>query len=336
VNTRAYDWIVLFALTAALGCSASPADVGNAANGSAGGGAGTAAGSTSSGSGGISSAGGAGVPITSGAGGSSVSDASASDVSVPGADAGVPTGVGCPSPGTLCWDFETGAIPTLWTASRNEFNGQILVDNTRPHRGTYSLHAKDLIGGTEGTAGGPKKSLRYLLPANFGPTMWGRAFVYTTPARPASHAGLFNARYPRPNSTATDMSTLDWYEVASYQQKYMSVWHPPEPPGFPEWVLLSDTPLVLDAWTCLEWLFDGSGGGNVEAAEPRVWLDGTELTWPTKFTFSDPDGSPRPTREKAQNFTMIETGVVMYQGLTKTTNWWIDDLAVGPQRIGCN
>jgi hypothetical protein len=46
--------------------------------------------------------------------------------------------------------------------------------------------------------------------------------------------------------------------------------------------------------------------------------------------------APKPTREKAQNFTMIETGVVMYQGLTQTTNWWIDDLAVGPKRIGCN
>jgi hypothetical protein len=245
-------------------------------------------------------------------------------------------GTGCPAPGTLCWDFEEGMIPNGWTTSRSEFNGQLLVDSSRAHKGTYSLHAKDLSGGTVGQQGGPKKSIKYSLPANFGPTMWGRAFVYVTPARPASHAGLFNARYPRPNSTATDMGKLDWYEIATYQQNYITVWHPPEPPGFPEWVLLSGTPLTIDKWSCLEWLFDGANGGATEAAEPRAWLDGTEITWPTQFTFSDPDGAPKPVREKAQSFTMIETGVVMYQGLTQPTNWWIDDLAVGPKRIGCN
>jgi hypothetical protein len=166
--------------------------------------------------------------------------------------------------------------------------------------------------------------------------MWGRAFVYTTPARPVSHAGLFNARYPRPDSASTAMEDLDWYEVATYQEKYMSIWHPPEPPGFPEWVKVSDTLLVLDTWTCLEWLFDGANGQNAEAADPRVWLDGTELLWPEEFVFSEPPGAAKPVMEKAENFTMIETGVVMYQGLTTPTSWWIDDLAIGPERIGCN
>ena len=38
---------------------------------------------------------------------------------------------------------------------------------------------------------------------------------------------------------------------------------------------------------------------------------------------------------EGENFTLIETGVVMYQGLTEPTSWWIDDLAIGPERIGC-
>jgi hypothetical protein len=40
--------------------------------------------------------------------------------------------------------------------------------------------------------------------------------------------------------------------------------------------------------------------------------------------------------EKAGNFTFLETGVYLYQGLTQATNWWIDDLAVGTGRIGCD
>ncbi len=264
---------------------------------------------------------------TGGSGGSAGSSGS-------GGSGSTVAGVGC-SGAALCWDFEEGAIPTGFMPSRDEFNGELLVDNTRPHGGSYSLHAMDLSGGTPGTAGGPKKSIKYDLPANFGPTMWGRAFVYTTPERPMSHAGMFNARYPRPNNPSTSMETLDWYEVASYQEKYMAIWHPPEPPGFPEWVSVSDTMLVLDTWTCLEWLFDGANGQEAEAADPKVWLDGTELAWPEQFVFSDPEGAARPVQEKAENFTMIETGVVMYQGLTVPTNWWIDDLAIGPERIGC-
>ncbi|MDB5104409.1 MAG: hypothetical protein JWP91_2098 [Fibrobacteres bacterium] len=241
---------------------------------------------------------------------------------------------GCAA-GALCWDFEEGRIPDGWTTFRNEFNGTLLVDGTKPHKGGFALHAKDLVGGKEGVQGGPKKSIKYTLPANFGPILWGRAFVFTTPARPASHAGLFNARYPRPGSTNTTMAALDWYELATYQQTYMAIWHPPEPPGYPEWVLHSDKPLVLDAWACLEWVFDGSNGTAPEAADPRVWVDGTELAWPDTFVFSDPAGKPKPVMEKAQNFTMLETGVYLYQGLVQATNWWIDDLAVSSRRIGC-
>jgi hypothetical protein len=246
-----------------------------------------------------------------------------------------PEGTGC-SAGVLCWDFEEGKIPDGWTTYRNEFTGTLLVDGTKPHKGAFALHAKDLVGGKEGNQGGPKKTIKYSLPAEFGPVLWGRAYVYMTPARPASHAGLFNARYPRPGSAATAVNALDWYEFATYQQTYMAVWHPPEPPGFPEWVLHSDKPAVLDAWACLEWAFDGANGDAPEAADPRVWVDGYELSWPDKFTFSDPAGAAKPKMEKAKNFTFLETGVYLYQGLSQATNWWIDDLAVGTRRIGCN
>ncbi|MDC0713617.1 hypothetical protein POL68_34445 [Stigmatella sp. ncwal1] len=250
-------------------------------------------------------------------------------------DEDTPPPTGCAVPETLCWDFEEGTLPTGWTAYRDEFSGQLLVDDSRAHKGKYALHAKGLVGGKEGSQGGPKKTIRFDLPSGFGPVMWGRAYVYTTPARPVSHAGLFNARYPRPGKTGGAIDTLDWYEVATYQQKYMSIWHPPEPPGFPEWVQVSDTPLVLDEWTCLEWLFDGDNGTHPEAADPRVWLNGVELAWPEQFVFSDPPTTVPPVKEKVSHFTVMEAGVFLYQGLSVPTDWWIDELAVGKQRIGC-
>jgi hypothetical protein len=322
-----------------VGCSGDPATPPSPGSGGQSTGGGAAAGSTSggAGTGGTPSAGTGGQAGSAGTtvGGASGSSGTAGTAGASAGAGGGSQGVGCAG-AALCWDFEEGTIPSGFEPSRSEFSGQLLVDNTKPHGGSYSLHAMDLSGGTEGAAGGPKHSIKYMLPANFGAVMWGRAFVFTTPARPVSHAGLFNARYPRPDMASTAMEDLDWYEIATYQEKYMSIWHPPEPPGFPEWVKVSDTLLVLDSWTCLEWQFDGANGQNAEAADPRVWLDGTELLWPEEFVFSEPPGAAKPVMEKAENFTMIETGVVMYQGLTTPTSWWIDDLAIGPERIGCN
>ena len=304
---------------------ASGASVGGASGATAGaaGSAGGASGST----GGVSGAAGqAGAPATDGA-----ADVAASDGGVEAA----PTGTGCTGAGTLCWDFEEGHLPTGWTPYRNEFpTGTLLVDNTRPHHGTYSLHAKDFLGGTETTQGGPKHTMSYNLPPRFGPTLWGRAWVYMTPAVPMSHAGFFNARYPPIGMSGTAIDTLDWYEVATSGGKYVSIWHPPEPPGTPEAVQISDTAGVVDDWACVEWLFDAQNGAAAQAASPRVWLNGVELAWPTKEI--SPTGVAAPTQDKAQSFTVLESGVYLYQGLTTVTNWWIDDLAVGPQRIGCD
>jgi hypothetical protein len=277
-----------------------------------------------------------------------VDSSSAEDAST---DAGVPAdaapGTGCSGAATLCWGFEDGmTIPSGWKAGRTEYGAAVLpndttthtgpalvADQTRPHWGKYSLHAKGFVGGTPGVQGGPKATILYTLPTSFGSTLWGRAFVYTSPAAPASHAGLFNARYPRPGSTATAMASLDWYEVASYTQDYMTVWHPPEPPGFPEDVQVSGMPVMVDQFACLEWLFDGAAGDGGQASPPRMWVDGTELSWPDSFTY--PTDAAASVREPVSSFLLLETGVYLYQGLTTVTDWWIDDLAVGPARIGC-
>jgi hypothetical protein len=243
-------------------------------------------------------------------------------------------GTGCTGDDkTLCWNFDSGQLPAGFTPWRTAGMGQLLVDNSKPYGGTgYSLHAKDL-------QGGPQHTLKYVLPANWGPVMWGRLRLYTTPTRPEAHAGFFNARYPKPGQPDNaPENQLDWYEIASYQQKYMTIWHPPWPPGFPEDVQVSDTQLVLDQWTCVEWLFDGKT--NVtdpsQAALPKAWLDGTELAWPEHFTYSEPAGAPPPFRDLARTFTVIELGIVTWQNVPTPTSWWIDDVVLGKERVGCN
>lgn len=283
------------------------------------------AGSNTAGTVSVAGAGGSGgVPNSSGGSAGAAGSASGS--------AGASTGTGCTGK-TLCWDFEEGVIPPGWTKRFDQPSGELLVDGTKPFGASkFSLHAKDIVGQQ------PQKSIIYNLPANFGPVLWGRMRLFTAGTQPAAHAGFFAAYYPPVGSASTAMTSLDWYEVASYAAAYMSIWHPPWPPGFPEAVQVSDTKLVLDKWTCVEWQFDGKNDAGTEAALPRTWLDGTELAWPTYFAFSEQDqmNAAQPKRNKATHFTVIETGMTMWQPMPTPNNWWIDDLAVGPDRIGCN
>ncbi len=94
---------------------------------------------------------------------------------------------------------------------------------------------------------------------------------------------------------------------------------------------------MLDRWTCVEWLFDGKNTADAtQAALPKMWLDGTELLWPNHFTYSEPAGAACAFRDKVGNFTVIELGIVTWQEVPTPTNWWLDDVAIGTERIGCN
>jgi hypothetical protein len=337
------SYVVALAVSVLSACGRSSAPGSHPSGGTSGAGDPSGASGTLGGSGAVAGGGGTAVAGAAGAagaapdggaagsGGGAGGDGAAGAGGVTGA-AGTTVVAGCKG-APLCWDFEEGRIPQGFTPWRSTpaSTGTLLVDDTRPFGGSkYSLHAKDLVGG-------PQHTLKYVLPASFGPVMWGRLRMYTTPTRPAAHAGFFNARYPKPGQPDNaPENQLNWYEVASYTQAYMSIFHPPWPPGFPEDVQVSDTQLVLDRWTCVEWFFDGKNDADPkQAALPRMWLDGVELAWPQHFTYSEPAGAPPPFRDKVGNFTVIELGIVTWQDVPTPTSWWIDDVAIGTSRIGC-
>ena len=322
-----------------------PSDAGGDPAGAGGGGGagagaagipGAGAGGNAGGGGGVSGNGGTAGDGTGGTGGESVGAGGGTS------DAGAPTdggavdanGTGCKG-ATVCYDFEECATPKGWTVPNyptdpgegNQGAGSILVDNVMPHAGKCSLHMKDFSGSQ------PQHAFIAALPANFGPVMWGRAFVFNT-ATPNSHGALVKTRYAIPNST-----DVDWYEVGYELHNYDGIWHSPLPPsGLPEWVLQSNTTIVINNWTCVEWLFDAQNGTQPQAADPRIWQDGVEVTFKPGFEYdlTNTKGLPRPMTPKASDFVGIEVGLTMYHDIDEKTNIYLDDLAFGNQRIGCN
>jgi hypothetical protein len=294
------------------GGAGAPGGGGGGAGASGGGSAGTAGSASGSGGGSGSaapagaggSAGGAGGEAVGGEDGAagSAQDAGAATDDAAAADA---SGTGCKG-ATVCYDFEECATPKGWTVPNyptdpgegNQGAGSLLVDNVMPHAGKCSLHMKDFSGNQ------PQHAFIADLPAKFGPVLWGRAWVFNT-ATPTAHGALIKTRYAIPNST-----DVDWYEVGYELHNYDGIWHSPLPPsGLPEWVMQSNTTIVVNKWTCVEWLFDAQNGTAPQAADPRIWQDGVEVTFKPGFEYdlTNTKGLPRPVTPKASDFVGIES-----------------------------
>jgi hypothetical protein len=82
---------------------------------------------------------------------------------------------------------------------------------------------------------------------------------------------------------------------------------------------------------CVEWQFDGVEPGM------HLWFDGTELsdavvskTGTQCATGAAPGGVWR-----APTFANLSLGFAQYQVWSNPTEMWLDNVALGPERIGC-
>jgi len=289
--------IALVVLFGAAACSSTGSNHAGGSSGSSG------AGSSGEGASGESESGASSGAASSGSGESSGDAGSTGDASsaTPACNSAV-----------KCWTFEDGQIPSDLALDVHTINFPVMVDSVHAYRSTYAMH----IVTTEGDS--PQTEFQTLLPANFGPTMWGRAFIYTTPMGPANHGGVFKGVFGDGN----------WYEVGYDLGEYLTIWHPPYPPGYPELVFQTDTPVVSNDWGCVEWEFDGS-----TAANPLVFLNGTQLTSEAPYVY--PEGGTAMGPQTETNFTEFNFGLVMYHDLPNRTDMWFDDIAVAKTRIGC-
>ena len=136
---------------------------------------------------------------------------------------------------------------------------------------------------------------------------------------------------------------LDWYEVGYEYKNYNGHWHNPLPPsGLPEWILRSSTPVATGRWQCVEWLWGRAGNGKsnaLQAADPRIWVDGKEVVFGPGLQYNG-DGTNttpnRPTTPKGINFVSIEVGLTMYHPVDEKMDVFLDELAFGKQRVGCD
>jgi hypothetical protein len=234
--------------------------------------------------------------------------------------AGAAAGEGCADGAILCEDFEqypaASAPAGNWTASQRG-NGKIVVDTTRAFSGKQSLHVTGKLNADHANISQPIHT--------DSPAAYVRFRFYATsyPASSGVHSRLMRIG----TATAATGNPDTSYSLATYNgtaiEKVNSIY-------------LRDTgtklndPSTLNKWQCLEFAVDRSGGvGNVKV---QLWVDGRELK--LSIAGSSSHGMTSNSWDPIP-FELFMLGLDGFQPDEQAADFWIDDLLVTPQRVGC-
>ncbi|HEY3497227.1 MAG TPA: hypothetical protein VGK73_21165 [Polyangiaceae bacterium] len=322
--------------TSSGGAAGNGGKSGTAGTGTAGSSAGKAGSSGSAGSGnsaGGASAGGKSSAAGSGSGGTSSGSggsAGAADAGETGAGGGATVSDCADLP--ICDDFETydeGQAPSgIWS---KQGGGSATVDTTRPHRGDKSVHIE--TGESEGGRVWLHTTTDRLFPTRH---MFGRLWMYLD-ALPTTevHWDMIEAQGTADEPEAWD----DPFEIAlryggQLDENFLANFETPGSYGGDgprtDCAKFSETRMPAGRWSCMEWEFDS------DAEVMRFWLDGEaieDLEVHKEGTQCISDGTDGvwyyPT------FESLNLGWREWWE-AGTRELWIDDVAVGAARIGCD
>jgi hypothetical protein len=284
------------------GGSGSPATGGtNATGGSSADGGGAAATGGADASGG-SSSNGSGGNAMGGVGGSGIDASSGSETSAP------PASGACGEGATtkFCDDFENQAMgmPPTGDFVVSAKPGAMVVDGSKPYRGTKSLHIKT-------AAPGSRTMLDFTKQFPFN-DFHGRAMVFMTKVNTNDEHWDFFYGYNSANQ----------WELGGQFQGWSLVLDPPDHPVY------SKDKVPLGRWMCIQWNWKYAGPGVDTGYTAKV--DGKTFD-KSSWTGADPSGR-KWTAGPWKNFSAGWEG---YGSTNVDIEMWIDDLAFGEQEIPC-
>jgi hypothetical protein len=216
----------------------------------------------------------------------------------------------CPTGVLLCDGFESGTIdPVIWDQSTTTTVGTVTPDNTRAHRGAWSLHLHTSAitsGGTAIATVGENHTF-----TSAGQTFFVRAYYYF-PSGTASTAVATLLDASQTSGAGDDVSLAIDHDALSMYDGFAAGAY-----------TASTTPLVpLDAWTCVEWEVD-TGTPN----QMHAWVNGTQVTQLDLMEATT--GTPQ--------IGGLDVGLGIYppNASTAALDVWLDDVIVDRARIGC-
>jgi len=289
------------------------------------GGAGGQAGAVSASGGAGAGVAGSGAAPDGGAGASGGASGGSSGADAAAGASGGPCGAGT----LLCEDFESYNAPAdlsaAWTTTVTA--ATLAVDTTKAAHGTKALHIKAAAGTPVAVIA---KQGAPLFPIA-GNMMYGRVMMWLT-GTPGGDYHWNNIQAAGTMPGATTWGKYGWggqfgkilagYTVRTAQTATTATMDCSNP---------SMSAFPSGKWVCVEWQFDGPKNAM------HLWFDGTLLSdvdvngMGTRCVANTDLGKPW----NAPDFSFLSLGWQQYQGSNGPLELWMDDVAVGTQRIGC-
>ncbi|MCY1033794.1 hypothetical protein OV207_20245 [Corallococcus sp. BB11-1] len=236
-----------------------------------------------------------------------------------GSDAGTGNAANgkCPASAYICENFDNGL--NGWKYPDDEHNATITIDATRTRSGSGALHVVTEAGHDErtGTEADPQAiaHLRKDIPT-FGTKLFARAYVYLNRASPKDVMGTYFILFS-PSEKAFGGIELQQMNSGGFA---LDDWSGILGTG---WNLQEDLTVTMtpNRWACIEWAVQRANATDT-TGRAQVYVDGA-------LAYDFPNVGMRPFTNFAVGY-----GFVHPHG-DSASETWIDDVAVAPERIGC-
>jgi hypothetical protein len=204
-----------------------------------------------------------------------------------------------------CDDYEAqtdGMPPT--GAFEIDGDGTLVVDGSKPYRGTQSIHLTAPVG-----SGSTVMQFNDQFPVN---DLYGRAMFFVDSLPTEGHH--WDIVY------AVSENGFNW-EIGGMFGPFLLIVDPPDEG-------VSSDPFPTGEWFCLQWQFSYAGEGQDHTFHAK--LNGTTLM-NGEFTGMDAEGNTWG----AGPWEVLRVGWTAYQAHDVDVEMWIDELAFGEQEIPC-
>jgi hypothetical protein len=261
-------------------------------------------------------------------------DAAPSDNDPPGADTGPDMNPCTNGEAVFCDDFEAdsgGAAPGgPWNVSTHK--GTVSVSSAKAYSGTKSLKCTT----TSSSSDADKYRQAFVAIGEddapiTGNQFYGRMMVWF--GRIPPNNGLHWT-----NVSGSGQVTTEKYDNASFSSSYnyggqyshlMANYNSGGGPASDCWQH-SDTILPAQTWHCMEWQFDGPN------QTMKLWINGTAIDAVTVIDQGQGCiAHDLGDRWVAPQFDTIRLGWEHYQDIDYDVELYVDDVALGPTRLGC-
>jgi hypothetical protein len=245
---------------------------------------------------------------------------------------GAQPAIACPVNAELCGGFEDairGQAQWPWITSAAQHQGSVSVDGDQAYSGEGALHVRAEVPDIYVSA---MAMLSLPQTGTLGTHLFGRAMLKadSLPSTSIRYTLIEGMGSSSAEQTSADVHYRLGGEVGG--DELMTQYYVQQNAGETDCVIHGGAALPVNRWTCIEWEFDATTN------TARYWMQGEPLESLTASSSAPGECRANPVTtpwSAPLRFDFLRFGWEQWNDPDVPHELWIDDVAVGAERMGC-